>query len=72
MSQVTWQLLWANNKGKKMTERIFTMGVTIFICLIVGVCFDIEGGRYIQQIGLFWAGAVFGALLLGANDVDGK
>lgn len=55
-----------------MTERIFTMGVTIFICLIVGVCFDIDGGRYIQQIGLFWAGAVFGALLLGANDVDGK
>lgn len=55
-----------------MNDRLFTMGVTTFVCVVVGFCFDIEGGRYIQQIGLFWAGAVFGALLLGANDVDGK
>lgn len=69
MSQVTWQLL---QEGIQMNDRLFTMGVTTFVCVVVGFCFDIEGGRYIQQIGLFWAGAVFGALLLGANDVDGK
>jgi hypothetical protein len=50
-----------------MTERTFTMGATAIVCLIVGVCFDLDGGRYIQQLGLFWAGAVFGALLVGAG-----
>jgi hypothetical protein len=52
----------------KMNNRLFTMGATAFICAVVGICFDIEGGRYIQQLGLFWAGAVFGALLIGAGN----
>ena len=54
-----------------MNNRLFTMGATAIVCLVVGICFDIEGGRYIQQMGLFWAGAVFGALLMGGMNDEG-
>jgi len=52
-----------------MNERLFTMGVMTLVCMGVVFCFDTDG-RYLQQIGLFWAGAVFGALIMGGVDVD--
>ena len=51
-----------------MTNRIFTMLATSFVCSVVFICFDFEGGRYLQQLGMFWAGSVFGALLVGGID----
>jgi prepilin signal peptidase PulO-like enzyme (type II secretory pathway) len=53
-----------------MNNRLFTMGVMVFIFVVLVVCFDVDG-RYIQQLMLFWAGAVFGALLMGGmNDEE--
>jgi len=50
-----------------MNERLFTMGVTTLVCLAIAVCFDTDG-RYMQQLGLLWAGAVLGALIMGGID----
>ena len=50
-----------------MNNRLFTMGVMVAIFVVLVVCFDTDG-RWAQQLMLFWAGAVFGALLVGAND----
>jgi hypothetical protein len=47
-----------------MNERLFTMGVMVVIFGVLSVCFDTDG-RYLQQMGLFWAGIVFGALVMG-------
>lgn len=52
-----------------MNERLFTMGVMVVIFGVLSVCFD-TGGRYIQQMGLFWAGIVFGALVMGGANGD--
>jgi hypothetical protein len=52
-----------------MNNRLFTMGVMVAIFVVLVVCFDTDG-RWAQQLMLFWAGAVFGALLMGGIDDD--
>jgi len=54
-----------------MNNRLFTMGVMVVIFGVLSVCFDTEGGRYLQQMGLFWAGLVFGALAMGGMNDEG-
>lgn len=46
-----------------MTEKLYLIGTTLIICILVGWGFDIEQGRWFQQAALIGGGVSAGLMI---------